>query len=281
MLTQAIKKRRVLKEKQQQKKGGKMPLSSYRVKNTGVAVITIDNPPVNVLNSATIDALQKSVSEVITDKSARVAVITGNGKGFVAGADINELASIENIEKASEYIRKAANLMNLISESPKPFIAAIRSFSLGGGLELALACHIRIADESAKIGFPELGLGIIPGFGGTQRAARLTGIPRALELILSAEIINAKKASDYGLINYTVPDGNALDESIRLAETIAGNSMPAVAAAMTAVKKGNTMTLEKGLDFEIEEFMKIFSNEDRKEGIKAFIEKRKPLIRDR
>jgi enoyl-CoA hydratase len=242
----------------------------------GVAIITINRPEkLNALNRATLALLDDAVMRLGADDQVASLVITGAGpKAFVAGADIAELA--EQTPLAGRDYATAGNRVLLGIESlGKVVIAAINGFALGGGCELALACHVRIAAENARLGLPEVTLGLIPGFGGTQRLARIVGKGRALELILSGEMIGAAEAHRIGLVNRVVPEGKVVDEAVTLARTIASRGPVAVRLALEAVGRGLNLPLEEALGIESALFGLAVTTEDFKEGTKAFLEKRK------
>lgn len=246
-------------------------------RENGILVITINRPDkLNALNSQTIDEISRCVSAHSSDPATRVIIITGSGeKAFVAGADIAEFAHFdaENGKRLSgEGQRK---LFNLVENAPKPVIAAVNGFALGGGLELAMSCHIRIASENAKMGLPEVSLGVIPGYGGTQRLPQLVGKGRAMEMIFSAKMITAAEAHTYGLVNYVVPREALLDTCKELAASFIKNSPAAIARAIEAINSGFRHDTN-GLEKETELFGDCFNTADFKEGTAAFLEKRKP-----
>lgn len=244
----------------------------------GIRTITINRPDqLNALNRATIDELDRALSEAEADRSVRVLIITGSGpKAFVAGADIKEFAhfSVEDGRALSADGHK--KLFDHVERLSKPVIAAVNGFALGGGLELAMSCHFRVASDNAKLGLPEVGLGVIPGYGGTQRLARLVGKGKAMEMIFlgGAGMIKADEALQWGLVNHVVPQDQLLAKCNELAAAIAKNSPTALAAAIRAVNAGYEPGVN-GLQREIEEFGKCFGTADFKEGTSAFMEKRK------
>ncbi len=244
-------------------------------KRDAVALITLNRPKVlNALNRRTLEELDACVREVIADESVRVAILTGAGeKAFVAGADINELAQLTPVA-GRDYGLFGQSVLDRIEQSPKPFIAAVNGFALGGGCELAMACHLRIASENAKLGQPEVKLGIIPGYGGTQRLARLVGKGRALQLVMTGEQITAQQALAIGLVNEVVPPADLLGEAEVLAKKIAANAPLAIRFALEAVNRGLEMPLAEGLFLEATLFSLCCTTEDMKEGTKAFLEKR-------
>lgn len=241
-----------------------------------IARITINRPDkLNALNIRTRQEMAEALDELRGDDAVRVVVITGAGeKAFVAGADINEFAGRTAVQQRA--VMKAKSIFTAAEEFPKPLIAMINGFCLGGGCELALACDIRLAGEKARFGQPEINLGIIPGGGGTQRLTRLIGEGRAMQMILSGEMIDAQTALRFGLVNEVHPVDQLEARTMELAARIAEKSPVALAMAKTAVKNAARMTLREGLDSEIDLFALCFSTEDKEEGVRAFIEKRKP-----
>jgi len=244
-------------------------------KRDAVGVITINRPKVlNALNRKTMEELDAAVGEVIADPDVRAAVLTGAGeKAFVAGADIKELSVLGPVA-GRDYGLFGQAILDRIERSPKPFIAAVNGFALGGGCELAMACHLRLAAENAHLGQPEVKLGLIPGYGGTQRLSRLVGKGRALQLVLSGEHIPAEEAKRIGLVNEVVPAPDLLDTAISWAGKIAANAPLAIRFALEAVNHGMEMTLPEGLFLEATLFSLCCTTEDMKEGTKAFLEKR-------
>jgi enoyl-CoA hydratase len=246
-------------------------------KNNGLATITIHRPKkLNALNKATIEDLHHAFTSLEKDNSIKVIILTGSGeKAFVAGADISEFADF-SVEEAGVLAKKGQEMLfNFIENLGTPVIAAINGFALGGGLELAMACHFRIASENAKMGLPEVSLGVIPGYGGTQRLPQLIGKGKAMELIMTAGMIDATTAKSYGLVNYVTP----LEELIPLAEKLAGkimkNSSVAIRGAIQAIND-NFKDGVNGFETEIKEFGNCFGTQDFKEGTTAFLQKRKP-----
>lgn len=243
-----------------------------------IEYITIQRPEkLNALNKATIAELSEAFTAANGSKDVRVVILTGAGeKAFVAGADISEFAHF-NLEEGKKLAAIGQEtLFDLVESMTKPVIAAINGFALGGGLELAMSCHIRLASENAKMGLPEVSLGVIPGYGGTQRLPRLIGRGRASQLIFSAEMINAETAEKWGLVNKVVPLAELLNEATALAEKIAKNSPAAIAQAIIAVDAG--FGSKDGFKAEIEAFGNSFNTQDFKEGTTAFLEKRKPVF---
>jgi enoyl-CoA hydratase len=243
-----------------------------------IRILTINRPDqLNALNRATIDELDRALNEAEADKSVRVLIITGSGaKAFVAGADIKEFAHFSVEEGKALSADGHKKLFDHVERLNKPVIAAVNGFALGGGLELAMSCHFRVASETAKLGLPEVGLGVIPGYGGTQRLAQLVGKGKAMEMILlgSAGTIPAAEALQWGLVNHVVAQDQLLPTCMELAGKIAKNSPTALGAAIRAVNAGYEPGAN-GLQREIEEFGKCFGTADFKEGTGAFMEKRK------
>lgn len=258
-----------------------MSTCSYTTNDKGIAVLTIDNPPMNALSSTVLDDIDQAFTSALEDQDVRVIIITGAGsKAFVAGADITEIDKIASSNEAAPFIEKGQTLFNRIEASSKPVIAALNGYTLGGGMELALACHMRVADEKAMMGLPEIKLGIIPGYGGTQRMPRLIGQAAALELILSGEFIPADRALDIGLVNQVAPAGTAVEAAETMAAPMAQRGKPAIQAALRAVTGGLKVSLTEGLSIEKNEFGGLCETENKKEGIVAFLEKRNPEPKD-
>lgn len=245
----------------------------------GIRTITIDRPEqLNALDRATIAELDQALTAAEADRTVRVLIITGSGeKAFVAGADIKEFAHFSVEEGRALAADGQRKLFDHVEHLNKPVIAAVNGYALGGGLELAMACHVRIASETAKMGLPEVSLGVIPGYGGTQRLPRLVGRGKALEMILSAQMIDAADALQWGLVNRVVPADQLLSTAHELATRIMRNSPTALAAAIRAVNAGFEPGAD-GLQREIAEFGKCFGTADFKEGTTAFMEKRKAVF---
>ncbi len=242
-----------------------------------VAIVTINRPKVlNALNTQTLDELRRAILQLKHDESVRAVVLTGAGeKSFIAGADINELA-VQTPTGGREHATIGQHVLDLIEHMGKPVIAAINGYALGGGCELAMACTIRIAAETAKLGQPEINLGIIPGYAGTQRLARIVGRGRALELLLTGDQIPAQEAHRLGLVNRVVPAADLMREARALAATLAAKAPVAVRYILEAVHKGLEMPFPQAQVFEATLFGLVASTEDMREGTKAFLEKRKP-----
>jgi len=242
-------------------------------KEERVAVITISRPKaLNALNTETLKELDFAIDEIANDDEIYAVILTGDGKAFVAGADITEMKDLDVMGG-----RKFGNLGNKVFRKletlEKPVIAAVNGFALGGGCELSMACDIRIASSKAKFGQPEVGLGITPGFGGTQRLARLVGIGMAKQLIYTGDIINAEEALRIGLVNKVVEPEQLIDEVKLLAKKIASNAPIAVKLSKTAINRGLQMDIDTALMYEAEIFGECFSTVDQKNGMRAFLEK--------
>ena len=240
-----------------------------------IATVEINRPQaLNALNKDTIEELSAAFGELEQNNEVRVIILTGSGtKAFVAGADIKEFKDFDGMQ-GEQLARGGQNILfNKIENLSKPVIAAVNGFALGGGLELAMSCHFRIASDNAKLGLPEVTLGLIPGYGGTQRLPQLIGKGRAMQAIMSAEMFTAEKAEQIGLVNEVVTQEELLPRAEKIAQKIANNSATAIAKAISAVNFAGT---EKGFETEIKSFGELFESDDFKEGTTAFIEKRKP-----
>jgi enoyl-CoA hydratase/carnithine racemase len=244
-------------------------------KKTSIAYVTVNRPKVlNALNTATMEELRAAFHDIKQDSSIRVAIFTGAGeKAFIAGADISELAKHDAVS-GKEYTQRGQSVFNLIENLGKPVIACINGFALGGGCELAMACTIRLASENAKLGQPEVKLGIIPGYGGTQRLPRLVSKGLAMQQVLTGEMITAQEAYRIGLVNEVTAAGDLIPRAEAIAAKIIANAPLAVQYAMEAVNKGMEMTLAEGLFLEASLFAVCCATEDKKEGTTAFLEKR-------
>lgn len=244
-------------------------------KKSSIAYVTVNRPKVlNALNGATIEELRTAFHELKHDAAIRVVILTGAGeKAFVAGADIGELAQRDPVS-GKEFAQRGQNVFNLIENLGKPVIACINGFALGGGCELALACTMRIASDNAKLGQPEVKLGILPGYGGTQRLPRLVGKGLAMQMVLAGEMITAQEAHRIGLVNEVTPAAELIPRAEAIAAKIIANAPLAVQYAMEAVNKGMEMTLAEGMFLEAALFGVCCSTEDKKEGTAAFLEKR-------
>jgi len=242
-----------------------------------LAVVTINRPTkLNALNKNTIAELHKAFKSLELDALVKAIIITGSGeKAFVAGADISEFADF-NVEQGAELARKGQeSLFDFVQNLSVPVIAAVNGFALGGGLELAMAAHFRVASSNAKMGLPEVSLGVIPGYGGTQRLPQLVGKGKAMEMIMSAGMMTAEEAKDWGLVNYVVEQEELLPLCEKLAGKIMRNSSVAISAAIKSVN-ANYDNSVNGFEVEIDQFGESFGTNDFKEGTTAFLEKRKP-----
>jgi enoyl-CoA hydratase len=241
--------------------------------------ISVDRPDrLNALNAATLDALHRAFDQAAEDSALRVIILTGSGpKAFVAGADIAEMANLRPTE-ARDFSLRGQRLMRRIETMPKPVIAMVNGFALGGGLELAMACHLRIAAESAKLGQPEINLGLIPGFGGTQRLLRLAGRAATLELCLLGAPIDAARALQLGIVNRVVAAADLETETMKIAEQLAQAAPLALRGTLDAVNVGGECGIEEGLQYETAQFGLVFSTDDMREGTRAFLERRKPAF---
>lgn len=251
-------------------------------KEPPVATVVLNRPKVlNALNAETLDELECAFYEIKGDDDIRAVVFTGAGdKAFIAGADINLLSTLGPAEGA-EFALRGQRVLEQIENLGKPVIAAINGFALGGGCEMSMACHIRLASSNAKLGQPEINLGVIPGFGGTQRLARLIGEGRCMELVLTGGQLDAQQAMDMGLVNRVIEPDKLLDEAQAVAKKIASKSAPIVRYCMQAVHRGLAGTLAEGLNLEANLFGLCCATEDKKEGTSAFLEKRKPEFKNK
>lgn len=247
----------------------------------GVALVTLNHPPVNALTPELLTELNVTFDSLAKDETVKAVVLTGAGRFFVAGADIRVLASIPSSVEGQEMARHGQAILSKIENCEIPVIAAINGACLGGGLELAMCCHIRLAAEGARLGQPEINLGIMPGFGGTQRLPRLIGRSKALELILTGEPISAREAMNLGLVSQVVPIDDLLRQAQGLARTMAAKGQVALRASLRAIRQGSALNLSDGLDLEARLFGTLCDTEDRKEGTAAFLEKRQPRFKNR
>jgi len=245
----------------------------YEVKE-GIAYITVNRPKaLNALSSEVLDELYEAFTSANNDPLVQIVILTGAGKAFVAGADISQMVNLNTLDGRAMMI-KGQNVMNLIETIDKPVIGAINGFALGGGCELAMACDIRIASEKAKFGQPEVNLGIIPGFGGTQRLPRLVGKGMGKYLIMTAEMIDAQEAYRIGLVEKIVPAEELIGTAEKIAKTIMSKAPIAIKAAKLAVNNGISLDVKTGVAYEAEVLVAPFSSEDRIEGMQAFLGKK-------
>ncbi len=240
----------------------------------GIGVVTVNRPQLrNALSSETVEALESALREVEANADVKVVVITGAGKAFVAGADIKEMSTMDTAA-ARAFSQRGHRLITLMEQMKKPIIAAVNGYALGGGLELALACDFIYAAEEARLGLPEVTLGVIPGFGGTQNLPRLIGPSRSKELIFTGRQLTAQQAREWGLVNEVVPADELMTRVMELAQNIARNGTLAISTAKEAVVSGLNVTKENGLRLEGALFGLLFDSEDQKEGMHALLEKR-------
>lgn len=243
-----------------------------------IARITLHNPPANALNLSMLKELEQVLSEVEADDYVRVVIMTGTGRFFCAGADVNELAHLNSAHAGCEFAARGQSLFNRIERLEKPVLAAINGTCVGGGLELALACHIRVAAEGVHLGLPEVKLGLIPGFGGTQRLPRVVGASKAAEMILTGESVSAEEAWRIGLVSRVIPAQDLLTETAAVASQIAARGTSAIEAALHAIRGGLDIPLSEGLAREAELFGRLCVTPGKQEAVQAFIERRQPKL---
>jgi len=250
--------------------------------DTDLAIVSIDRQDkLNALNADVVREIGHVFEGLRDDDNVRGVILTGAGdKAFVAGADIAELATMDSVTGV-RVSRDGQDVFRAIERFPKPVMAAVGGYALGGGCELALACHLRVASEKARFGLPEVGLGIIPGYGGTIRLARLIGLGRAIELTLTGDMVDAQRAQEIGLVSAVVPQADLLDESKSLIRKVTKNGPVAVRMALESIYRGLDTATAEALDFESSLFGLLASTEDMREGMEAFLEKRKPDFKGR
>ena len=250
--------------------------------HAGIRTITVQRPEkLNALNRLTLETLDAAFAEAALAEDVRVVILTGAGsKAFVAGADISEMNTLTPVQ-GRDFSLVGQRLMRRIERLNKPVIAMVNGFALGGGMELAMACHLRIAADSAKVGQPEINLGLVPGFGGTQRLLRLAGRAAALELCLLGAPISAERAQQLGLVNRVVPAAELEAETTKLAEQLANAAPLALRGILDAINVGGECAMEEGLEYESAQFGLVFSTDDMREGTSAFLERRKPEFKNR
>jgi len=246
-----------------------------------VATLTLNHPPVNALTPDVLTELDGAFDALAGNTAVKAVVLTGTGRFFIAGADIKVLASIPSSREGKEMALRGQAIFTKIEQCDKPVIAAVNGVCLGGGLELAMCCHIRLMADGARMGQPEINLGIIPGFGGTQRLPRLIGRSKALELILTGDLLSASEAKALGLVSEVVSPEELVRRAQGLARKIASKSQVAVRAAVRAVREGAELKLEEALLHEAQLFADLCDSEDKREGVGAFLEKRQPQFKDR
>ncbi|TYS19683.1 enoyl-CoA hydratase [Rossellomorea vietnamensis] len=257
-----------------------MQYLSFKIENQA-AFVTIQRPPANALASDLIIELDELMDELEKNEEARVILLHGEGRFFSAGADIKEFTKVESGEDFSKLSKRGQDLFERMENFPKPIIAAIHGAALGGGLELAMGCHIRLVGENAKLGLPELQLGLVPGFAGSQRLAKFVGSAKAAEMLLTSEPISGKEAVQWGLANRAYPDDEVLQHAKEMAFRIAKKSPVAMKAALELLSFSKHERFYEGVRREAELFGDVFVSEDGQEGIKAFIEKRTPEFKGR
>lgn len=246
-----------------------------------VATLLINRPPANTLTPELLAELSTAVDQLVKDDAVQVVVLTGTGRFFIAGADIRLLASISSSREGETIALQGQAILNQIEALEKPVIAAINGACLGGGLELAMCCHIRLAAEGSRVGQPEINLGIMPGFGGTQRLPRIVGQSKAIELILTGDSISAQEAKAIGLVSQVFPPEDLLRQAQGLARTIASKGHVALRASFRAIRQGVELDLRDGLALEARLFGQLCGTDDKREGLAAFLEKRQPRFTNR
>jgi enoyl-CoA hydratase len=254
--------------------------SPLQVSDRGpVRIITVNRPDkLNALNAATLDALLDAFTAAATDEQIRVIVLTGAGqKAFVAGADIAEMVTLTPVQ-GRDFSLRGQRMMRFVETLPKPVVAMVNGFALGGGLELAMCCHLRIASETAKVGQPEINLGLIPGFGGSQRLLRLAGRAATLELCLLGAPIDATRAQQLGIVNRVVPAAELEEQTMAIAMQLATAAPLALRGILDCVNFGGESAIEEGLAYESAQFGLMFATDDMREGTAAFLERRKPAF---
>ena len=240
-----------------------------------VAIMSVNRPEaLNALNSHVLADLDAAIDNIEQDNEINAAILTGNGRSFVAGADIGEMKEFSSVD-GKRFGTRGGNVFLKLENMSKPVIAAVNGFALGGGCELAMACDIRLASEKAKFGQPEVGLGITPGFGGTQRLPRIVGVSKAMELILTAKVIGADEAKNIGLVSEVYPAEDLMDRAMEMANAICANAPIAVSASKRCIRMGMQTDIATGSAFEAESFGVTCGTQDKNEGMGAFLEKRK------
>jgi enoyl-CoA hydratase len=252
-------------------------------RGAGVATVIVANPPVNAMSEAVLGGLAAAFHELAEDREVRAVVLSGDGdRAFLAGAEIDELrAMVAAPPLVREHVGLSGQLFSEIAALPQPLVAAANASAVGGGFEMLLACDFAVVDEGARVGFPELRLGLIPGAGGTQRLARSVGVTRALRMVLTHELITAEEAARIGLVAEVAPRGEALPRAQRLAARLAALPAGAVQSAKRVIREGAELPIAQALDREREAFVALFQTEDVREGVDAFLEKRTPSFEHR
>ena len=245
-----------------------------------VAFLTINRPDaLNAMNLDVINELEFNLQSCIDNNSVGVIILTGSGdKAFIAGADIKKMQTMDS-EEALVFAKAGQKLTLTIENSSKPVIAAVNGFALGGGCEISLACHMRIASDNAIFGQPEVLLGLLPGWGGTQRLPKIVGLGLANEMIATGSSITSTKAKEIGLVNHVVPQGELISKCIDIAKQILKNGPNAISESLECIRKGNGKSIEEGLEIEAGRFSQLFENDESSEGLSAFVEKRPPKFR--
>ncbi|MEG0258951.1 MAG: enoyl-CoA hydratase [Lysinibacillus sp.] len=254
-----------------------MEFLSWQV-DEGVAVVAIQRPPANALSQGLIAEVHELLNIIEHDENVRVVMLYGEGRFFSAGADIKEFTDVTSGEEFAKLAKNGQQVFERVESFPKPVIAAIHGAALGGGLELAMSCHMRFVTEKAKLGLPELQLGIIPGFGGTQRLPRYVGVAKAAEMMFTSEPITGAEAVEWGLANRAYTDETLVDETLKIAKKIAKKSPIALKATIQTLQYAKPASFYEGIQAEAKAFGTVFVSEDAKEGIQAFIEKREPVF---
>jgi enoyl-CoA hydratase len=247
----------------------------------GVALLTIDRPPLNILSFSRYHELCEKVIQLVERKEAKVVIVTGSNNIFISGLNIKEIGQIETSDENTQKTMAIKSLFRRIEKLPRPVIAAINGNCFGGGLELAMACHLRLASREAKLGLPEINIGTIPSFGGTQRLPRIVGKTKALEIIITGKLISGEEAAGIGLVNEACQPEKLLDQALSLARQIASKNILAVQAAMQATTEALEVDIERGAALESRLSSELTGTYNMKEGIAAFLEKRKPVFQDR
>lgn len=251
------------------------------VEKGAVTTVTLQHPPANALSSALIKELRQVFAEIRNQEDVKIVLLNGEGKFFSAGANISEFAEIKEKSEAKQLSENGQLLMEEMEALPVPIVAAIHGAALGGGLELAMAAHIRFASEKAKLGLPEINLGLLPGFAGTQRLPKLTGSAKALELMLSGEPIKGEEAAKIGLVNRALPEEELLSEARAFCEKVASKSINSIHAIMSLIPNRSEIDGQDRLENEKALFSDVFVTEDGREGVQAFIDKRQPNFKDK